>query len=168
MTVSLAGRTAEPLPQAAPVRRGGFGGAEGLASYLGEEKIDVLIDATHPYAAAISANVARAAVSAGVKLIALRRPPWRKVAGDDWIEVENVEAAVAALGPAPKRVFLGLGRNELLLQFGRPGRVGEVAGRDHADALEAGPIGEMFEVEIPTGRARVFGVDVEVGVEAHG
>ncbi|MET0302156.1 MAG: precorrin-6A/cobalt-precorrin-6A reductase, partial [Methyloceanibacter sp.] len=51
--------------------------------------------------------------SAGVKLIALRRPSWRKVAGDDWIEVEDVEAAVAALGPAPKRVFLALGRNEL-------------------------------------------------------
>jgi precorrin-6A/cobalt-precorrin-6A reductase len=113
VTVSLAGRTAEPLPQAAPVRRGGFGGAEGLARYLGEEKIDVLIDATHPYAAAISANAARAAASAGVKLIALRRSPWRKVAGDDWIEVKNVEAAVAALGPAPKRVFLTLGRNEL-------------------------------------------------------
>jgi precorrin-6A/cobalt-precorrin-6A reductase len=113
VTVSLAGRTAEPLPQAAPVRRGGFGGAEGLALYLAAEKIDVLIDATHPYAAAISANAARAAASAGVKLIALRRPSWRKVAGDDWIEVENVEAAVAALGPAPKRVFLGLGRNEL-------------------------------------------------------
>ena len=48
-----------------------------------------------------------------MKLIALRRPPWRKVAGDDWIEVENVEAAVQALGPAPKRVFLALGRNEL-------------------------------------------------------
>ena len=113
VTVSLAGRTAEPLPQAAPVRSGGFGGAEGLARYLGAEKIDVLIDATHPYAAAISANAARAAASADVKLIALRRPPWRKVAGDDWIEVEDVEAAVQALGQAPKRVFLALGRNEL-------------------------------------------------------
>ncbi|HKQ55133.1 MAG TPA: precorrin-6A/cobalt-precorrin-6A reductase, partial [Methyloceanibacter sp.] len=66
-----------------------------------------------PYAAAISANAARAAASAGVKLIALRRPPWRKVAGDDWTEVETVEAAVQTLGQAPKRVFLALGRNEL-------------------------------------------------------
>ena len=113
VTVSLAGRTLEPLPQGAPVRSGGFGGAEGLARYLGEEKIDVLIDATHPYAAAISANAARAAESAGVKLLALRRPPWRKLAGDNWIEVESVEDAVMALGQAPKRVFLALGRNEL-------------------------------------------------------
>jgi precorrin-6A/cobalt-precorrin-6A reductase len=113
VTVSLAGRTAEPLPQGAPVRSGGFGGAEGLACYLRDERIDALIDATHPYAAAISANAARAADSAGVKLLALRRLPWRKVAGDDWIEVENVEEAVRALGQAPKRVFLALGRNEL-------------------------------------------------------
>jgi precorrin-6A/cobalt-precorrin-6A reductase len=113
VTVSLAGRTAEPLPQAAPVRSGGFGGAEGLARYLGDERVDVLIDATHPYAAAISANAARAAKDANVKLLALRRPPWTKVAGDNWIEVESVEGAVRALGQAPKRVFLALGRNEL-------------------------------------------------------
>ncbi len=113
VTVSLAGRTLEPLPQAAPVRSGGFGGAEGLERYLADERVDVLIDATHPYAAAISANAARAAESAGVRLLALRRPPWRKVAGDDWVEVESVERAVAALGQAPKRVFLALGRNEL-------------------------------------------------------
>ena len=113
VTVSLAGRTAEPLPQTAPVRSGGFGGAEGLARYLRDEKIDVLIDATHPYAAAISANAARAAERAGVKLIALRRPPWRKLAGDNWIEVETVEQAVQALGQTPQRVFLALGRNEL-------------------------------------------------------
>jgi precorrin-6A/cobalt-precorrin-6A reductase len=113
VTVSLAGRTAEPLPQGAPVRSGGFGGAAGLARYLGDEQIDVLIDATHPYAVAISANAARAAESTGVRLLPLRRPPWKKVAGDNWIEVEGVEQAVEALGQAPKHVFLALGRNEL-------------------------------------------------------
>jgi precorrin-6A/cobalt-precorrin-6A reductase len=113
VTVSLAGRTAEPLPQAAPVRSGGFGGAEGLARYLIDERVDALIDATHPYAAAISANAARAAKNSGVKLLALRRPPWTKLGGDNWIEVENVEGAVRALGDKPKRVFLALGRNEL-------------------------------------------------------
>jgi len=112
-TVSLAGRTAQPLPQAAPVRSGGFGGAEGLASYIRDARIDVLIDATHPFAAAISANAVRAAESANVKLLALRRPPWSKIAGDTWTEVESVEQAVSALGQARKRVFLALGRNEL-------------------------------------------------------
>jgi len=111
--VSLAGRTAEPLPQAAPVRSGGFGGAEGLASYLRDENIDVLIDATHPFAAAISANAVKAAESANVELVALRRPAWEKVAGDNWIEVESVEQAVKTLGETRKRAFLALGRNEL-------------------------------------------------------
>ncbi len=50
---------------------------------------------------------------AGVRLLALRRPPWTKVAGDNWIEVESVEEAVRALGETPRRVFLALGRNEL-------------------------------------------------------
>jgi precorrin-6A/cobalt-precorrin-6A reductase len=119
-TVSLAGRTAEPLPQAAPMRSGGFGGAEGLARYLNDNHIDVLIDATHPFAAAISANAVRAAESANVKLVALRRPPWEKVPGDTWIEVENVEQAVKALGETPRRVFLALGRNELQPFAGAP------------------------------------------------
>jgi precorrin-6A/cobalt-precorrin-6A reductase len=113
VTLSLAGRTASPTPQAVPVRRGGFGAAEGLARYLRDEKIDALIDATHPYAAAISANAASAANSTGIPLLALRRPPWIEVEGDDWIEVANIEAAVTALGETPRRVFLALGRNEL-------------------------------------------------------
>ncbi len=113
VTLSLAGRTARPAPQPVPVRIGGFGGADGLAAYLRAERIDALIDATHPYAGIISANAASAAGKTGVKLLALRRPPWAKVAGDHWIEVASVEDAVAALGKAPRRVFLALGRKEL-------------------------------------------------------
>jgi precorrin-6A/cobalt-precorrin-6A reductase len=113
VTLSLAGRTAKPLPQPVPVRSGGFGGAEGLAHHLGDEKIDVLVDATHPYADAISANAARAAALAGVPLLALRRPAWEKAPGDQWIEVETIAGVVAALGAVPRRVFLALGRNEI-------------------------------------------------------
>jgi precorrin-6A/cobalt-precorrin-6A reductase len=113
VTLSLAGRTAKPLPQPVPVRVGGFGGAEGLAQFLRAEKIDALIDATHPYAAIISANAARAAEVAGVSLLALRRPAWTKVEGDSWIEVNTIEEAVRALGQAPRRAFLALGRKEL-------------------------------------------------------
>jgi precorrin-6A/cobalt-precorrin-6A reductase len=111
--LSLAGRTSQPAPQPVPVRSGGFGGAEGLARYLRDQRIEVLIDATHPYAATISANAAQAAKAAGVPLIALRRPAWPKVDGDNWIEVDSVADAVAALGGAPRRVFLALGRKEL-------------------------------------------------------
>jgi precorrin-6A/cobalt-precorrin-6A reductase len=113
VTLSLAGRTAAPAAQPVPVRVGGFGGAEGLAAYLRAERIAALIDATHPYAATISANAARAAAVVGVRLLALRRPPWQLVAGDRWTEIADVPEAVRALGPAPRRVFVALGRKEL-------------------------------------------------------
>jgi precorrin-6A/cobalt-precorrin-6A reductase len=113
VTLSLAGRTANPLPQPVPVRVGGFGGTDGLARYLHDEKIDTLIDATHPYADTISATAVRAAAQARVPFLALRRPPWNKVQGDQWIEVASVNDAVESLGKAPRRVFLALGRKEI-------------------------------------------------------
>jgi precorrin-6A/cobalt-precorrin-6A reductase len=113
VTVSLAGRTKSPAPQPVPVRSGGFGGASGLADYLVNERIDALVDATHPYANIISANAAAAAHEAGVPLIVLRRPPWRTVAGDRWTEAVDVADAVRGLGDRPRRVFVALGRTEL-------------------------------------------------------
>ena len=111
--LSLAGRTAAPARQPVPVRRGGFGGAAGLADYLAREHVDVLIDATHPYASAISANAWAAAQMSDVRFVALRRPPWIAVVGDRWTEVENVRDAVRALGATPRHVFVALGRNEI-------------------------------------------------------
>jgi precorrin-6A/cobalt-precorrin-6A reductase len=113
VTLSLAGRTAAPALPPVPVRIGGFGGAEGLADYLRDQKIDVLIDATHPYAATISMNAAAAAPLARVALLALRRPGWAPIAGDRWVEVGDMVSAVRALGNVPRRAFLALGRKEI-------------------------------------------------------
>ena len=113
VTLSLAGRTESPVAQGVPVRTGGFGGADGLAAYLRDTRTDLLIDATHPYAARISANAAQAAHVAGVPILALRRPGWEPVEGDRWTQVDNVGDAVHALGPAPRRAFLALGRQEV-------------------------------------------------------
>ncbi|MER9677324.1 cobalt-precorrin-6A reductase [Mesorhizobium sp. M0208] len=111
--LSLAGRTENPAAQGVPVRVGGFGGAGGLAAYLRQNKIDLLIDATHPYAAQISANAAEAARMTGVPMVALRRPGWEAVEGDRWTLVDTVASAVTALGSVPRRVFLALGRQEV-------------------------------------------------------
>ena len=111
--LSLAGRTKAPTAQPVPVRVGGFGGSEGLAAYLASERINALIDATHPYAAMISKNAAAAAASAQVPLVALRRPAWVAAPGDRWIDVDDMAAAAGALGAAPKRVFLTIGRQEV-------------------------------------------------------
>jgi precorrin-6A/cobalt-precorrin-6A reductase len=113
VTLSLAGRTAAPAPQPVPVRVGGFGGAAGLAAWLRAQAIDLLIDATHPYAARMSVNAAEAAARAEVALIALDRPAWVPSAGDRWTVVPDMPAAVQALGDAPRGAFLALGRNEL-------------------------------------------------------
>jgi precorrin-6A/cobalt-precorrin-6A reductase len=113
VTLSLAGRTAAPAAQPVPLRIGGFGGVAGLADHLRRENIAALIDATHPYAATISANAAAAASRTGVALVALRRPAWTPVAGDHWINVDHMADAVHALGPTPRRVLLSLGRKEI-------------------------------------------------------
>jgi precorrin-6A/cobalt-precorrin-6A reductase len=113
VTLSLAGRTAHPATLPVPVRSGGFGGPDGLALYIKSERVDALVDATHPYASRMAANAARAAAMSGVAFMALKRPPWIAVAGDRWIEVADLRAAAAAPGTASRRVFLALGRNEL-------------------------------------------------------
>src|SRR3984885_9701110 len=98
ITLSLAGRTAMPAAQPVPVRVGGFGGAAGLAKYLVSERVDALIDATHPYANVISANAVAAARRSGVPSIALRRPQWIAVSGDQWVEVSDVGEAGGVIG----------------------------------------------------------------------
>jgi len=113
ITLSLAGRTLSPAAQPVPVRSGGFGGAAGLGDYLAKERIDALIDATHPFASIISANAAEAARQTEVPFVALRRPPWHAVAGDRWTAVSDVREAVSILGQTPRRVFVALGRNEI-------------------------------------------------------
>ncbi len=111
--MSLAGRTRNPLILAASTRSGGFGGVEGLADHLRMEKIDVLVDATHPFAAIMSRNAVEAATLAGVPLLALVRPEWAPQPGDLWIEAEDVPQAVRALGETPRHVLVTLGRNEV-------------------------------------------------------
>jgi precorrin-6A/cobalt-precorrin-6A reductase len=110
--ISLAGRTADPKPQPVKARIGGFGGADGLAHFLRDENIALLIDATHPFAARISHNATEAAQRTSTKVIALRRPQWQLEPGDRWTPVESVAEAVHALGPIPRRVFLAIGRQE--------------------------------------------------------
>ena len=114
VTLSLAGRTAAPVKAVVPMRVGGFGGAAGLARHLAAARVDVLVDATHPYAATISAHAAEAAAAAKIPLLALRRPAWIATAGDRWTEVADAAgAARQALGAAPREVFLALGRQEI-------------------------------------------------------
>ncbi|MEL6966753.1 MAG: cobalt-precorrin-6A reductase [Pseudomonadota bacterium] len=112
VTTSLAGRTKEPKPLAGAVRIGGFGGAEGLQHYLEVEKIDLLIDATHPFAEQISKNARAAARNTSVPLEVRTRPPWRETSGDRWTVVPSLADAVEAI-PPNARVLLALGSQHI-------------------------------------------------------
>jgi precorrin-6A/cobalt-precorrin-6A reductase len=104
------GRVPEDLP--CHVRVGGFGGAEGLAQFIAYNGIGLLVDATHPYAAQISANAARAATLAGIPCWALRRPGWQAQAGDDWREVADWNELIHSLKIFQRPLFT-LGREPL-------------------------------------------------------
>jgi precorrin-6A/cobalt-precorrin-6A reductase len=109
---SLAGLTRLPNVGAGRLRHGGFGGPDGLATFLREGGYDAIIDATHPFAAQIAAHAAEAAAKAGVPRLKLLRPPFERTPADRFIGVPNVEAAAAAL-PHGARAFLAAGRREV-------------------------------------------------------
>jgi precorrin-6A/cobalt-precorrin-6A reductase len=111
--LSYAGRTENPTPPPIAWRVGGFGGVDGLVDYLRAENIARVVDATHPFAAQMSANAITACALAKVPLLALERAPWQRTFGDHWIDVDNIIAAAETLGVAPRRVFLGIGRQYL-------------------------------------------------------
>jgi precorrin-6A/cobalt-precorrin-6A reductase len=92
---SLAGRVRNPRLPDGPVRVGGFGGAEGLAVFLKAEGITAIVDATHPFATAITANAAQAAAEASVPLLVLRRPGWDT--DPVWVSVSDIHAAASAV-----------------------------------------------------------------------
>jgi precorrin-6A/cobalt-precorrin-6A reductase len=106
---ALAGATRDPAPYTVPVRRGGFGGAAGLARHLAAGGIGALVDATHPFAATISRHAVAAASTAGVPLLRLVRPEWQPGPGEAWTMAADL-AAAAALLPAGARVYLATGR----------------------------------------------------------
>ncbi|GHF94808.1 cobalt-precorrin-6A reductase [Streptomyces filamentosus] len=120
VTSSLAGRVAAPRLPAGEVRIGGFGGPDGLAAWVREHAVDAVIDATHPFAERISFNAARAAASAHVPLLALRRPGWVAGEGDDWRDAGSLAEAAAALDGLGDRVFLTTGRMGLAAFADRP------------------------------------------------
>jgi precorrin-6A/cobalt-precorrin-6A reductase len=109
---SLAGQVRQPRLPAGPVRTGGFGGAAGLSTFLRDEHIGAVIDATHPFAATITANAAAAATAVGVPRLVLRRPEWDL--DPSWQPVADIAAAAATVQAWPgEAVFLTTGRRDL-------------------------------------------------------
>ena len=113
VVTSLAGRTTSPTLPPGEMRVGGFGGVLGLTRYLRDEGIDAVVDATHPFAARITANAVDACAATGVPRLRLDRPVWKPVPGDDWRRVPDLQAAAALLPALGSRAFLTVGSSEL-------------------------------------------------------
>lgn len=109
---SLAGAVRAPLAQALPTRIGGFGGAQGFRDYLAKQGVTRVIDATHPFAARITARTAQLCAAQGMPLIRLERPGWIAGAGDRWTWTPDEAGVVAQILPGAT-VFLATGRQSL-------------------------------------------------------
>ena len=111
---SLAGRTEEPVLPPGEVRIGGFGGVPGLTTYLMNEGIELVLDATHPFAAQMCHHAHKACEDLGIPRAKLVRPAWVASPGDRWTMMPNVAAAATFLRFHPaKRIFLTLGRQDI-------------------------------------------------------
>lgn len=109
VTTALAGRSERPGPIPGQVRIGGFGDADGLAAYLTGQRIDAVIDATHPFSADISRSARLACEGLQVSRLILRRPPWRRDPLDRWLEVDGAAAAASIVGRIGRRALLAVG-----------------------------------------------------------
>ncbi|MCT2594649.1 cobalt-precorrin-6A reductase [Streptomyces sp. N2-109] len=110
VTSSVAGRVARPGPVTGTVRSGGFGGPEGLARWLTAHRVTAVIDATHPFAAAITRNAAQACAATGTPLLVIRRPGWTAGPGDRWLTAASLPEAAGLLHGLGRRVLLTTGR----------------------------------------------------------
>jgi precorrin-6A/cobalt-precorrin-6A reductase len=113
LVASLAGGAERPVPRAGAVRIGAFGGADGFARYLRAEEVGVVVDASHPFAAAISDEARRACESLSVPRLQLVPPCWTQGPVDRWIEVDGSAAAAPMVRALGRRAFLALAAEDL-------------------------------------------------------
>ncbi|HKP44778.1 cobalt-precorrin-6A reductase [Mycobacterium sp.] len=106
---SLAGRVPDPALPVGEVRIGGFGGVDGMRRWLADSDVDAVVDATHPYAATITAHAATVCDGLGLPHLVLARPAWPP--GDATLAASDVDAAKTIADDGYSRVFLTTGRS---------------------------------------------------------
>ncbi|MEP3346239.1 MAG: cobalt-precorrin-6A reductase [Litoreibacter sp.] len=112
VVASLAGATRAPRDLGCETRVGGFGGEQGFRDWLANNPVDLVIDATHPFATNITKRTARVCGDLGVQSLQVRRGPWAPEAGDNWRFIDHPQQAGDVI-PNGSRVFLATGRQTL-------------------------------------------------------
>ena len=148
-TLSLAGRTGAPRLPVIAWRIGGFGGVPGLVRFLGENGVQALIVATHPFAAQMRRHAVEAVRAVRMPLAMIERPAWLPGAGDDWTMVADMQQAALALGPDPRRVLLTIGRKDLAPFVGAPWHAYVVRSVDAPPPESLPPGAEMIAARGP-------------------
>jgi precorrin-6A/cobalt-precorrin-6A reductase len=108
---SLAGRVPDPALPVGEVRIGGFGGVDGLRSWLVESAVDAVVDATHPFAATITAHAFQVCRELALPHVVLARPAWPP--GDAITVSSEADAADVVAQQGYCRVFLTTGRSSV-------------------------------------------------------
>lgn len=106
---SLAGRVPDPALPVGEVRIGGFGGVDGLRRWLLDSAVDAVVDATHPYAATMTAHAATVCAELALPHLVLARAAWPP--GDAIVVGDDIEAAEVVAAEGFARVFLTTGRS---------------------------------------------------------
>ena len=109
---SLAGVTRAPRALGVPTRLGGFGGDAGFRSYLRENAITAVLDATHPFAHQVSLRSARLCAEENIPYCQLLRPAWAPSPEDDWTILHDEAEAAEHIAPG-STAFLATGRQTL-------------------------------------------------------
>ncbi|WP_068020435.1 cobalt-precorrin-6A reductase [Nocardia mexicana] len=170
---SLAGRVRAPVLPAGAVRVGGFGGTDGLRTWLSDNDIQAVVDATHPFAGTMTEHAASAGASLGIPVVHLRRPGWREEPGDRWMRVPDLAAAAETVARTGTRVFLTIGRQgvgafaHLTERWFLIRAIDPPSGQlppDHELLLARGPFTVADETRLLTGR----GIDVLVTKDSGG
>lgn len=156
VTTSLAGRVKDPAKLPGQVRVGGFGGVNGLMAHLVAQKVGAVIDATHPFAAAMTRSAAEACSVLNVPFVRVDRPAWARRAVDRWHEVDTVAESAAEADRLGTRLLVTTGRQEAsmfadvqaycLLRSVEPPDPPLPA--DHEILLDKGPFGVAEEITL--------------------
>lgn len=151
--LSMAGRTKSPVLPPIPHRIGGFGGVDGLVGWLGDPGADLLVCATHPFAAQMRRHAVEAARRAGKPLLMIERPCWRAVEGDRWTPVTDMAAAARAMGETPRRVLLTVGQKDLAPFVAAPQHIYTIRSIDPPAVANLPPGAEVISARPPFAKA---------------